>query len=251
MAKKKYIRKSSEKGIMKLIREGRFTVYRNGNVYRNVESRRGKLVRIPRVLLTGGDDRFSTITATVDGVYYHARAHRIIWQWFNGDIPEGYVIWHINRDKRDNRLSNLKLITKDECGGGFPESTREQAIEVRKLYGEGESIACISNHLGLRTTHVYHITSGNVWKKLVDEVPLDRTRRHGYGRAALPVGWRETRKLVELAEARELLTERNYQIMKDRYVGRMSLSAIGEKYKLTKEAIRIICVKAEEKLKEG
>ena len=36
---------------------------------------------------------------------------RFTWECFDGVIPEGKVIDHINNDKEDNRLCNLQLIT--------------------------------------------------------------------------------------------------------------------------------------------
>ena len=42
------------------------------------------------------------------------QAHRFIWECFNGVIPEGKVIDHINNNKEDNRLCNLQLITQQQ-----------------------------------------------------------------------------------------------------------------------------------------
>ena len=42
------------------------------------------------------------------------QAHRFVWECFNGLIPEGKVIDHINNDKEDNRLCNLQLLTQQE-----------------------------------------------------------------------------------------------------------------------------------------
>lgn len=35
--------------------------------------------------------------------------HRIVWEMHNGPVPEGLTIDHINRDRADNRLENLRL----------------------------------------------------------------------------------------------------------------------------------------------
>ena len=40
--------------------------------------------------------------------------HRLVWEAFNGHIPEGYEVNHINEVKTDNRLSNLSLVTHRE-----------------------------------------------------------------------------------------------------------------------------------------
>ena len=40
--------------------------------------------------------------------------HRVIWVYFNGKIPEGYEIDHINTVTDDNRLENLRLVTHKE-----------------------------------------------------------------------------------------------------------------------------------------
>ena len=42
------------------------------------------------------------------------QVHRFIWECFNGLIPEGKVIDHINNDKEDNRLCNLQLLTSQQ-----------------------------------------------------------------------------------------------------------------------------------------
>ena len=38
--------------------------------------------------------------------------HRFVWECFNDDVPEGSVIKHINNNERDNRISNLRLVSK-------------------------------------------------------------------------------------------------------------------------------------------
>jgi hypothetical protein len=50
-----------------------------------------------------------TIKVSVDSKGY--RCHRIIWEMFNGPIPEGLVVDHIDRNPFNNKISNLELKT--------------------------------------------------------------------------------------------------------------------------------------------
>ncbi len=42
------------------------------------------------------------------------KAHRFVWIWHYGDIPEGLDIDHINRVRNDNRIENLRLVTHSD-----------------------------------------------------------------------------------------------------------------------------------------
>lgn len=39
-------------------------------------------------------------------------AHRLVWVMHNGDIPEGMMVDHINLNREDNRIENLRLVDK-------------------------------------------------------------------------------------------------------------------------------------------
>ena len=41
-------------------------------------------------------------------------AHRMIWEKYHGKIPKGYIIHHKDKNRLNNDISNLKLITRGE-----------------------------------------------------------------------------------------------------------------------------------------
>ncbi len=54
--------------------------------------------------------------------------HRVVWFYFNGEIPSGMQIDHINGDKTDNRLCNLRLVTP--YGNTHNENTYQVFLEA-------------------------------------------------------------------------------------------------------------------------
>lgn len=42
------------------------------------------------------------------------RLHRAIWEYYKGEIPKGYEIHHIDRNKDNNNIDNLQLLSKKE-----------------------------------------------------------------------------------------------------------------------------------------
>lgn len=50
----------------------------------------------------------------IDGKRRPFRLHRVIWAFFNGTIPEGMQVNHIDENKQNNTLSNLNLMTCKE-----------------------------------------------------------------------------------------------------------------------------------------
>ena len=116
--------------------------------------------------------------------------HRMVWEAFNGTIPPGQVINHLNGIKSDNRLINLEICTRQENtqhairtglfkptgphGGGpvlFGEnnpSARLTIKTVKKIQGlgyAGTRGAVIARLLGLKERTVYHVLAGDYWTR--------------------------------------------------------------------------------------
>ena len=73
-----------------------------------------------------------------DGKVKNVRVHRVIWQAFNGDIPDNYEVNHKNEIRDDNRLENLELLTHREnlMYGTGQEKRRLKSIELVKRGGD-------------------------------------------------------------------------------------------------------------------
>lgn len=50
--------------------------------------------------------------------------HRIVWELWFGPIPEGKVIDHIDRDKSNNRIENLRCVSQSDNMTNQPQRTK-------------------------------------------------------------------------------------------------------------------------------
>lgn len=60
------------------------------------------------------DGRYYQVVLCKQSIVKHYYVHRLVWEAFNGQIPENMQVNHINEIKTDNRLSNLNLMTAKE-----------------------------------------------------------------------------------------------------------------------------------------
>lgn len=80
-----------------------------------------------------GKSGYYIITLCKKGVRKTYAFARIIWESFNGPVPEGMQLNHINEDKTDNRLENLNLMTpKENCNWGTRTTRAAKSQENRK-----------------------------------------------------------------------------------------------------------------------
>lgn len=62
--------------------------------------------------------------STISGA--HIRAHRAAWAVHYGAWPDG-MLDHINGDKADNRIANLRIVDDVENGRNYPKSRRNKS----------------------------------------------------------------------------------------------------------------------------
>ena len=88
---------------------GTYEVSDLGNVRNTNYNRTGK----SKVLKQNRDGKgnYLMVSLCIDGIVKRYSVHRLVWEAFNGEIPEGMEVNHINEITTDNRLDNLNLLT--------------------------------------------------------------------------------------------------------------------------------------------
>lgn len=88
--------------------------------------------------------------------------HRLVYETFIGQIPEGKEIDHINNDSTDNRLDNIQLLTRRENITKFNEekwgnSLRRRRDEFIQLYEKLGTYQKVADVTGLKFNRIYRV----------------------------------------------------------------------------------------------
>lgn len=163
--------------------EDRYLVSSEGEV-RHKTPRRGAGIRKPYVgKCSGGYARMCLSRKLEDGSFERANptmVHRLIWQSFNGPIPDGFVINHKNGIKHDNRLSNLEIVTPSEntkhafdvLGRVHPLQgsknnkailNEDKVVEIRRRIAAGESKDRLAQEYGVTRMAVWNVHWRKSW----------------------------------------------------------------------------------------
>lgn len=111
-------------------------------------------------------------------------AHRVVWEYVNGPIPDGMQINHCNGLKTDNRLRNLRLVTPSEnmqhafatglhnmrgSRNNHSKLTEQDVLDIRAAMAAGEKRAVVAARYGVGERHISGIRNGHTWQ----HVPMD------------------------------------------------------------------------------
>jgi len=72
------------------------------------------------------------LTVAVDGSYYFA--HRLAWLLYHGKDPGDLLVDHINGNRSDNRIANLRLATREQNSANIRASARFAQMKPRGVY---------------------------------------------------------------------------------------------------------------------
>jgi HNH endonuclease/CENP-B N-terminal DNA-binding domain len=103
----------------------------------------------------------------VNGVKRQVRAHRVIYIAAHGAIPKDLVIDHIDQNKQNNVLANLRAATLSENAkntsprdGDLNPGCKIDAAaaeEIRQRYASGESVRSIAKDVEIGRSQIYNI----------------------------------------------------------------------------------------------
>lgn len=171
----------AEEFVLTLVESGELEIDREGNVWR---------VGIRKGLKTGGSvvipckryraervvDGYLQVRALIEGYRYNAGAHRLVWRYFNGPIPEGYTVNHKDGSKFNNHPDNLEPVTYSENAKHAHEMglsnqrgehnnacklSDRDVEDIRLLYGSGEyTQEMIAANFGVTGAAVSQIVRG-------------------------------------------------------------------------------------------
>jgi len=74
--------------------------------------------------------------------------HRVIWMQQQGEIPKGFMVHHLNGDKKDNRVENLICVSRKDHA-----KLHHKEGRIRITYPSGAIEVIKSSHNPLKSSH--------------------------------------------------------------------------------------------------
>ena len=124
------------------------------------------------------------IARTLNGERTVACAHRVVWSYFNGPVPDGLTINHKNGVKDDNHPDNLELMTYSEqrkhalevlnvkrhrpIGSKHPKThlNEQDVIRIRQLRQSGMMVKDIAKEYRMNPRAISAICRRRTWKHI-------------------------------------------------------------------------------------
>ena len=130
-----------ERIFMSLFRDGRWEMGEDGSIWVvAVKTPTGNLrsLRTPMRAERAREGGYTRVFACFNKKQLSCLTHRLVWQYFNGDIPVGMVINHLDGNKQNNHPDNLSLVTPGENARhayqiGLNQAPRGELVVMAKM----------------------------------------------------------------------------------------------------------------------
>lgn len=125
---------------------------------------------------------YPTVELCADGQKKRFTVHRLVYQAFVGDIPEGMELMHLDGNPRNNYYKNLeagthsknmqdavnihKTVNQRGENNNFGRLTADQVRQIRNLRKEGYELKIIAYMFGMSAQHVCRICNKKIWKSV-------------------------------------------------------------------------------------
>ncbi len=194
------LRNLMERRIVVYLQTGEWQLDDAGQIWRTMLRRSGRgfkgafrllpcdRCRVDRLLPSG----YMAVTGTVEGHRAHVFAHRLIWQFLKGDIPNELTINHIDGDKTNNLIGNLELasysrqrfhafetglavVASGERNPGARVSDAD-VESIRRMYADGRRQSDLAGIYGVSVGQISRIILGQ--QRIQQPGPIVKHRRY-------------------------------------------------------------------------
>lgn len=106
------------------------------SVKRIVYFKNGHYQSVPEKILKQHKNKrgYYSVMLSKDGVERRFYIHRLVWETFKSEIPDGYEINHLDENKNNNALSNLSLVTHKENENWGTKRYRQAITQSKTVY---------------------------------------------------------------------------------------------------------------------
>jgi len=166
-----------------LINQGYLEIDNENKVWRLARRYKSQFAEIPFISIKKrrmeykNEYGYLCLSGKINGKQVNCFAYRVVWVYFNGEIPDNLQINHINGIKTDNRLKNLEIVTQLENEKhafkiglkpngekhGRAKLTNEKVREIRNRYKKGELQRKIAKDFNISRQHISNIVNRKQW----------------------------------------------------------------------------------------